>query len=321
MTSTWFALGTFDAGSGDFPGQVVANAVYDVRDYLPYASTGEILAHWETAFPALAAAANHPTTSALSSHSVIVRPPVQPPGQLFAAGANYRQHIIEMAIVHGLGLPGATPQERAAQAAADIDERRDNGEPYVWTGAPSAISGAYDDVILPSGWDDHDWELELGVVIGKRARNVPAERAMEHVAGYTICNDLTTRSLVPRTDIPMMGTDWLRAKNFPTFFPTGPWLVPAAFVADPLKLGIRLRLNGETMQESNTGDMVFGPAELIAYLSRFVELRPGDMIITGSPPGNGSHHGRYLRPGDVLEGEIDGLGVQRNRCLAEGATA
>lgn len=317
MTATWFALGTFDAGAGDFPGQVVGDLVYDVRDHLPYASVGEILADWEAAFPALAASASNPATRGMRSESLAVRPPVEPRGQLFAAGANYRQHIIEMAMIHGLGLSGATPEERAVQAAADIDERRATGEPYVWTGASSAISGAYDDVVLPSGWEDHDWELELGVVIGKRARHVPVERAMEHVAGYTICNDLTTRSLVPRTDIPMMGTDWLRAKNFPTFFPTGPWLVPAAFVPDPLNLGIRLRLNGETMQDSNTGDMVFGPAELIAYLSRFVELQPGDMVITGSPPGNGSHHGRYLRPGDVMECEIDGLGLQRTRCVAE----
>ena len=137
------------------------------------------------------------------------------------------------------------------------------------------------------------------------------------MAGYTICNDLTTRSLVPRTDVRMMGTDWMRAKNFPTFFPTGPWLVPAAFVPDPLDLRIQLRLNGETMQDSNTGDMVFGPAELIAYISKFTRLEPGDMIITGSPPGNGSHYGRFLRAGDVMECEIDGLGVQRTRCVSE----
>ena len=135
------------------------------------------------------------------------------------------------------------------------------------------------------------------MVIGRRARHVPVADALDYVAGYTICNDLTTRSLVPRKDIPMMGTDWMRAKNFPTFFPTGPFLVPATFVPDPLNLRIQLRLNGETMQDSNTGDMIFGPAELISYISRFAELRPGDMVITGSPPGNGSHWGRYLQPG------------------------
>ena len=323
MSQPWFALGTFDAGAGEFPGQVIGDRVHDIRNYLPYASVREILANWEHTYPRLEdAAATLATRGTLGTPAgdLAVRLPVSPPGQLFAAGANYREHIIQMAVAHGLGPSGASPEELAARAAADIDERKARGEPYVWTGVSSSVSGAYDDVVLPSGWTDHDWELELGVVIGRKARNVSAETALDYVAGYTICNDITTRSLVPRPDIPMMGTDWLRAKNFPTFFPTGPWLVPAAFVPDPLTLGIRLRLNGETMQDSNTGDMVFGPAELIAYLSRFVELQPGDMIITGSPPGNGSHHGRYLRPGDVMECEIDGLGLQRTRCVAEPET-
>ena len=319
MSQVKFALGTFDAGDGSFPGLVVGDIAYDVREALTYQSVREILADWNLAFPRLADFAASPTTPGMPYADLDIRPPVEPVGQLFAAGANYRQHIIEMAMAHGLGLPGTTPEERAAQAAADIDERKANGEPYVWTGAPSAISGAFDDVVLPAGWDDHDWELELGVVIGRRARNVTVADALDYVAGYTICNDLTTRSLVPRTDIRMMGTDWMRAKNFPTFFPTGPWLVPAAFVPDPLNLNIRLHLNGETMQQANTSDMVFGPAELIAYISRFVELQPGDMVITGSPPGNGSHHGRYLRAGDLMECEIDGLGRQATRCVAEGA--
>ena len=319
MSQTRFALGTFNAGTGEFPGLVVSDAVYDIRGYLPlpYSSVREILADWDTTYPALAVMADAPAGSAMPASSLTVRPPVSPPGQLFAAGANYREHIIQMAVAHGLGPDGASPAELAAQAAADIDERKARGEPYVWTGVSSSISGAYDDVVLPSGWTDHDWELELGVVIGKSAHRISADSALDYVAGYTICNDITTRSLVPRRDMPMMGTDWLRAKNFPTFFPTGPWLVPAAFVPDPLALGLRLRLNGEKMQDSNTGDMVFGPAELIAYLSRFVELQPGDMILTGSPPGNGSHYGRYLRPGDVMECEIDGLGLQRTRCVAE----
>ncbi|MFC8360053.1 fumarylacetoacetate hydrolase family protein [Streptomyces griseorubiginosus] len=112
----------------------------------------------------------------------------------------------------------------------------------------------------------------------------------------------------------MMGADWLRAKNQPTFFPTGPYLVPARFVPDPLNLDITLRLNGETMQKGSTGDMIFTPAALISYLSRPVILHPGDMIITGSPAGNGSHYGRFLQPGDVMDCEITGLGTQRNHC-------
>jgi len=321
MTQRAFALGTYDDGTGDLPGLVLGDDVHDIRSFTPYTSTKSVLHDWDRAFPLLAAEADQPTTEPRKVGELVVRTPVTPRGQIYAAGANYREHIIEMAVAHGLGRAGASPEELAAEAAHDIDERKAHGEPYVWTGVASSMSGAYDDVVLPPGWDDHDWELELGVVIGRPARHVSVADAWDHIAGYTICNDLTTRSLVPRRDIAMMGTDWMRAKNFPTFFPTGPWLVPAAFVPDPMALGIRLRLNGETMQDSTTGDMVFGPAELISYISRFTELQPGDMIITGSPPGNGSHHGRYLRPGDVMECEIDGLGVQRTRCVAEDGAA
>lgn len=317
MADRKFALGTFNAGIAPFPGIVIDDTVYDARQVVPHLTVATLLADWEASLPALTAAAARPVGGGISLSGLRVLPPVTPPGQLFAAGANYRQHVIQMAVAHKLGAEGADPEQLAAAAAAEIDERKKHGEPYVWSGIPSSISGAYDDVILPGGWDDHDWELELGVVIGRRARHVPVADALDYVAGYTICNDLTTRSLVPRKDIPMMGTDWMRAKNFPTFFPTGPFLVPATFVPDPLNLRIQLRLNGETMQDSNTGDMIFGPAELISYISRFAELRPGDMVITGSPPGNGSHWGRYLHPGDVMECEIDGLGVQRTRCIAE----
>ena len=181
----------------------------------------------------------------------------------------------------------------------------------------SSISGAYDDVILPGGWDDHDWELELGVVIGRRARHVTVADALDFVAGYTICNDLTTRSLVPRKDIPMMGTDWLRAKNFPNVCPAARTWCPPGSYPDPLGLQITLRLNGETMQDGSTKDMLFGPDAIISFVSRHVRLRPGDMVITGSPAGNGSRHGRFLRAGDVMESEITGLGMQRNRCVAE----
>ncbi|KLL95547.1 hydrolase [Rhodococcus sp. IITR03] len=317
MSSTRFSVGTFDIGNGSFPGLVVADAVYDIRAFTRYLTTSDVLDDWEAAFTALSEFADTSSDPGTPISQVRTLPPVSRPGVIYGAGANYREHIIQMAVAHKLGTPGLTDEQLAEEAARDIDHRKAHGEPYVWTGVPSAISGAYDDIVLPTAWDDHDWELELGVVIGRRARRVAVADALDHVAGYTICNDLTTRSLVPRRDIAMMGTDWMRAKNFPTFYPTGPWLVPAAFVPDPLDLKIRLRLNGETMQDSSTGDMVFGPAELISYISRFVDLEPGDMVITGSPPGNGSHWGRYLQAGDVLESEIEGLGIQRNRCRTD----
>jgi 2-keto-4-pentenoate hydratase/2-oxohepta-3-ene-1,7-dioic acid hydratase in catechol pathway len=312
-----FAIGTYDAGQGPFPGLVVEGIVYDISAFTTYRSTMELLGDWGTAYGLLQAAADAPAVEGQAEDSLRTLPPVAPSGQIFAAGANYREHVVQMAVAHRLGREDATEEELAVEAGHEIDARKRNGQVYVWTGVASAISGAYDDVILPPGYDDHDWELELGVIIGRHAYRVSVEEAVDYVAGYTICNDLTTRSLVPRKDIPMMGTDWMRAKNFPTFFPTGPYLVPASFVADPLDLGIRLRLNGKTMQDSNTGDMIFGPADLISYISQFAELRPGDMVITGSPAGNGSHWGRYLQPGDVMECEIDGLGMQRTSCVAQ----
>lgn len=152
-------------------------------------------------------------------------------------------------------------------------------------------------------------------MIGKPARNIPRERALEHVAGYTIANDLTTRDLVYRPDLQAIGTDWLRAKNAPTFLPTGPFIVPAAFVADPMDVTITLRLNGEVMQSASTEDMIFDVAALVSYVSRRVRLEPGDLLCTGSPAGNGMHHRRFLQAGDVIESEISGLGCQRNECV------
>lgn len=314
MSQTPFSLGTFaDGQSGPFPGIVVNDRVYDTRTVLPAATTtSDLLADWDASLEALQSLADAPEGDGRPVGELTVLAPVQPPGQIFGAGANYREHVIQITVAHRLGTADATEEELREQAAREMDERAAHGEPYVWVGVPSAISGPYDDVVLPALGENHDWELELGVVIGREAREVSRDEALDHVAGYTVCNDLTTRSLVSRPDIPMMGTDWMRAKNQPTFYPTGPYLVPARFVPDPQDLDITLRLNGRVMQKGNTNDMIFGAAALISYISHRVTLHPGDMIITGSPQGNGSHYGRFLRAGDVMESEITGLGTQRN---------
>lgn len=316
MSQTTFALGTFSDGpSTPFPGIVVDGRVHDTQAVLPAAaSTSQLLADWETSLQALQALADAPADEGRPVGELTVLAPVQPPGQIIAAGANYREHVIQITVAHRLGQADATEEELREQAAREMDERAAHGEPYVWVGVPSAIGGPYDDVVLPSLGENHDWELELGVIIGRETREVSREEALDHVAGYTICNDLTTRSLVPRPEIPMMGTDWMRSKNQPGFYPTGPYLVPARFVPDPQNLDITLRLNGKVMQKGNTNDMIFGVAALISYVSHRVVLRPGDMVITGSPQGNGSHYGRFLRAGDVMESEITGLGTQRTVC-------
>jgi 2-keto-4-pentenoate hydratase/2-oxohepta-3-ene-1,7-dioic acid hydratase in catechol pathway len=211
--------------------------------------------------------------------------------------------------------------EVRAWAEAMMDERAKTGRPYVFAGLPSALTGPYDEIVLPERGANHDWELELAAVIGRPARNLTRENALEHVAGYTICNDITTRSLVYRRDLTAIGTDWFAAKNAPTFLPTGPFLVPAAFVGDPAALKITLKHNGITRQDESTADMLFDLPQILAYITAVTELGPGDLVLTGSPAGNGAHWGVFLAAADVLEGEITGLGRQRNQITAQVTTA
>ncbi|EKX62049.1 FAH family protein [Streptomyces ipomoeae 91-03] len=211
-----------------------------------------------------------------------------------------------------------TVEEARAEIAAVMDRRAAEDLPYVFIGLPSTITGPYDDVVLPSWAKQPDWELELAAVIARPAHRVSVEEALEYVAGYTIANDLTDRATVFRRDMKAIGTDWLRCKNAPGFTPLGPWLVPAGSIADPGDLRVTLKLNGETMQDESTKDMLFGVARLVSYISQTARLLPGDLVLTGSPAGNGIHWGRLLRDGDVMEGSITGLGVQRTRCVEEG---
>lgn len=245
-----------------------------------------------------------------------VLPPVVPT-QIFQAGANYRTHVIQLIVAQRRGASESEDEARD-RASALMDERASHGVPYVFIGLPSSVCGASDDVVLPAEGSQHDWELELAVVIGARAWRVHRGEALSVVAGFTIGNDLTTRDRVYRPDLPQIGTDWFLGKNAPTFLPLGPCIVPRACVPDYRQLRLTLRLNGEIMQDEIADDMIFGVEELIEHVSSRVELLPGDVLLTGSPAGNGSHYGRFLKPGDVMEGSISGLGSQHNRCVAEG---
>lgn len=315
-----FALGTFSSEhEGVFGAIVIDGAVFPLEQPR---SVRSLLEHWEEEFPGLQQQADRRRTDQAPYQYGGVRtlPPVSPPGQIFQAGANYRQHVLELlagAEHRGDNSDGIDDRQRAAARQA-LDERARSGAPFVFQGSAHAVVGAEDDVVLPRDSAQADWELELVAVIGRRARRVPRERAMECVAGYVIANDLTLRDRLSRPDVPG-GLDWLAAKNPPTFLPLGPLLVPAAHVPDPMNLRIRLTVNGRVMQDESTADMLFDVAALIAYLSTIGELRPGDLVLTGSPSGNGAHHGVFLSPGDVIDGEIDGLGRQHNHCVAEEA--
>lgn len=186
-------------------------------------------------------------------------------------------------------------------------------EPVIFMKATSAICGPYDKVVIPRGAEKVDWEVELGVVIGKEAKYVEEKDALEHVAGYCVVNDLSERAF------QLEGTgQWVKGKSADTFGPIGPWLVTREEVPDPQNLRLWLEVDGKRFQDGTTKTMVFGVAHLVSYLSRFMSLQPGDIISTGTPPGVGLGQKPpvYLRPGNVMRLGIDGLGEQRQEVVA-----
>ncbi|GEP05043.1 fumarylacetoacetate hydrolase family protein [Methylobacterium oxalidis] len=186
-------------------------------------------------------------------------------------------------------------------------------EPIIFNKAPSCLSGPNDPVILPKGSAKTDWEVELAVVIGTRASYVHANEALNYVAGICVCNDLSEREY--QFD---RGGTWTKGKGCPTFGPLGPWLVTLDEVPDLKRLNLWLDVNGERMQSGSTGTMIFDVPQIVAYLSHFMMLEPGDVITTGTPPGVGLGRKppRYLQSGDVVTLGIDGLGEQRQEVVA-----
>ena len=178
--------------------------------------------------------------------------------------------------------------------------------------APNTVVGPNDDILIPPGSTNTDWEAELAVVIGRRARYLPsADVAFEHVAGFAVTNDLAERDF----QLNRSGGQWATGKSFETFNPLGPWLVTPDEVGDPQVLPVRSWVNGEPRQDASTADMIFGVSELVWRLSQSTVLEPGDVINTGTPAGVGqSGRFAFLQPGDLVEVEIEGLGRQRNRC-------
>lgn len=319
-TGAHWSVGTFASAGRPFSGVVVDDRVFPVGDIAGLArpNVRELIEHWPYVAPELERLAASEPLHGLALASLEVRAPVEP-RQIFQSGANYRTHVIDLAMAHGELADGRSEAERRTAVATELDERTRTGTPYVFTGLPSALCGPYDDVVLPRGTAKNDWELELTAVIGVPARRVTPEQALEHVVGYTIANDVTTRELVFRRDMKEIGTDWFASKNAPTFLPLGPYIVPREQVGDVGDLRLTLSLNGEVMQDESTKDMLFDVAAVISYCSQIATLLPGDLVLTGSPAGNGMARGRLLRAGDVMEGSITGLGIIRNACVDEPA--
>jgi len=212
---------------------------------------------------------------------------VAKPGKFICIGLNYSDHAAEA----GMQVPP---------------------EPIIFFKATSAVCGPNDDVEIPRGSQKSDWEVELGIVIGKEAKYVTEAEALDHVAGYCVVNDVSERAF----QLEHAG-QWVKGKSHDTFGPIGPWLVTRDEIADPQNLRLWLELNGERVQNGSTATMVYGVAHLISYLSKFMTLQPGDIITTGTPPGvgMGMTPQRFLKPGDIMELGVEGLGSQRQKTV------
>jgi 2-keto-4-pentenoate hydratase/2-oxohepta-3-ene-1,7-dioic acid hydratase in catechol pathway len=210
------------------------------------------------------------------------------PGKIVAIGLNYADHVRET----GLEAPKA---------------------PLVFAKFPGSVTGPSAPIALPRVAPEQvDWEVELAVVIGRRMRDVAVEHALEHVLGYTVANDVSAR------DVQFEDVQWTRGKSFDGFCPLGPVVVTPDELGDPQRLALRTRVNGEIVQDSSTSEMIFGVAELLSYCSRSFSLNPGDVVLTGTPWGCGgfSTPKRFLRAGDVVECEVEGIGILRNDVIA-----
>ncbi len=217
------------------------------------------------------------------------------PSTIFGTASNYHEHAAEMNTI----------------LAAKPDS-----SPYVFMKATTSVTGTDSEVMLPPETQKLDWEVELGVVIGKPARRVKKEDALDYIAGYTVVNDISARDLNHRTDYPFKH-DWFRGKSWDTFCPMGPVFVPKSNIEDPHKVGLGLSLNGKQMQDGNTSELIWDAFEQIEYLSSILTLQPGDVIMTGTPAGVGKGIGLFLKDGDVLTAWAEGVGSITNTIKAE----
>ncbi len=302
-------LATFSRSGAEQVGVIIDHLVYDLARCVTASGKGEPAATASTsaflaagpramdkAHEAIAWAQAHGAedlTEPLEQTKLLA--PIPRPGKLLCLAGNYAEHILE----GGGTFPG-----------------KEKMIPRFFIKPNTVIIGTGDAIRIPPSAAWADWELELAIVIGKAGRDIAVEDAAEHIGGYTIFNDISARELTFRVDHPEQPGDayfdWLVGKWLDTFGPMGPWLTTADEVSQPDQLGMRLWFNGELQQDGNSGQMIFSPAEAIAFISQFLTLQAGDVISTGTPAGIGLMKKIKLRPGDRIRGEIDGLGAIEN---------
>jgi 2-keto-4-pentenoate hydratase/2-oxohepta-3-ene-1,7-dioic acid hydratase in catechol pathway len=301
-----YRLLSYQSGREARVGILVEDQVYDPAGIVgndAYVSVLAILQDWRLARSTLALAAERIIAGKSRAKGVPVKrvkllAPVLYPGNIYCAGANYTDHMAEMARAHGRE-PGPTMKERGEKPWHFIKASR------------STVVGPGVKVKIPPYCKMMDWEVELAAVIGRTAKDVPVEKALDYVAGYTIADDLSARDAGRREKNPETSPfymDWLSHKSFDGSCPLGPWITPAGDIADPQQLGIRLWVNGELMQDSHTSKMIFSTAEQVAMLSSRVTLNPGDLVLTGTPAGVGMGRKRFLNAGDTVKLWIEGIG-------------
>lgn len=340
-----FKLGTFELNGRTFVGVVIKDSAVidlaeasaalktpaakvpmpsDMKDLIARydsgvrARIGEILANTKQLEAAGKPTFVHPLKT------VKTLPPIMYPATMLNVAVNYRAHAAEMAglappaagIAPGDALPGTT-------SAPGIWERKQDDKrwnPYMFFKSPAIVIANEEAIRLPAGRTNIDWECELGVVIGRMADHVPAERAREYIFGYTLENDVSDRG--GRGDT-RHGSDWVIGKNHDTFAPIGPFIVPKEFVPNPQNLPVKFTLNGQLMQDANTSLMIHSVDELVSYGSHILTLRPGDVLATGSPAGVGSARKPpiFFKAGDVSVCTYEGIGTLTNPVVAPGASA
>jgi 2-keto-4-pentenoate hydratase/2-oxohepta-3-ene-1,7-dioic acid hydratase in catechol pathway len=303
-----YQLVTYQSEKGPRAGIAVGDKLFDAAALTrkaAYATMLDILNDWRTAQGILKKAAAASAKSKLKSRPLAkakLLAPVLFPSAIYCAGANYTDHMMEMAKLQGIP-PAPDPHEVGLK-------------PWHFIKASRSVTGQGATVKLPSSSQAIDWEAELGAVIGRTAKNVPLAKALDYVAGYTVANELSARDLGKRNQLPDSSPfkwDWVGQKCFDSACPLGPAIVPASEIKDPQKLGIKLWVNDVIKQDSNTSDMIFTLAEQIEQLSSRITLHPGDIILTGTPAGVGAARREFLKAGDVTKVWVENVGTLTNK--------